>query len=118
MVQKCQNCGKQIVKFPVKRQEDKSFLENFNEGTINWKNMFKMELQSIAWIIIILIIALSYHNTINRHTEVIKNVCEFNTEDNCCELEICPEVIEENCCRLAIMQEPNEYKYVPVEELS
>lgn len=114
MVEKCQGCGKALIKFPIKGQQNKSLLDNINEGTINWNNLWKVDWKQLATVVIILILAWSYTDTVNNHREVIENLCEFNTRDNCCELKICPEVIENNCCIYGIGKEqtPEKFEYV------
>lgn len=85
MVQRC-SCGKQIVRFPVKKQPDKNFIENFNEGTINWLNLFKMDLMSIVWFAVIIILVVTYKGDIATCEEITTNPLKYCEESNACRI--------------------------------
>lgn len=84
MIQRCKNCGEQVVKWPVKNQPEKSLITNFKERTINWKNMFKMDLVSIIFLIAVLLLAFGYSSDTKTCRDIIENTCYYCNKTNCC----------------------------------
>jgi len=83
---KCQNCGKKVARFPLKKQPDKTFKQNFEEGTINWWNLFKIDLMSIIWIIVIIVLVITYKADIKTCEEITTNPLRYCEESNACKI--------------------------------
>ena len=79
MAQRCKNCGEDQAKFPLRAQPEKTLMENYREGTIIWKNLFKMTLQDLAFILIVLAMSWAYAHDTKECKYIIehpKEVCE------------------------------------------
>ncbi len=85
MVQKCKNCGTPIVRWPIKKQPDKSLIENFNEGTINWINAIKMDIVSIIFFLAILTMVFTYNIDMGNCKEIVEDPCDYCSKTNCCQ---------------------------------
>jgi len=83
---KCKNCGEKIVKFPIKKQTDKTFKQNFEEGTINWLNFFKMDFMSIMWFIVIILLITTYRIDTETCREIVTNPLTYCEESNACKI--------------------------------
>jgi len=77
MGNKCGYCGKPFTRYPIKRQPEKTLKENCEEGTIIWKNLFKMDFMSIIFFIMTLILVFSYSHDIAEYEQVGKDPCGF-----------------------------------------
>lgn len=84
-MQRCNHCGKPVIKFPVKRQQEKTLSENLEEGTINWLNLFKIDLQSVILIFVIIFMVIGYKADIAKCDEVIQHPCTFCEHSGCCD---------------------------------
>lgn len=84
MVQRC-SCGKVIARFPLKGQQDKTLAQNIKEGTINWANLFKMDLMSFVFFIFILLLAFQYKTDIAKCNDVIEDPVTWCEKSNACE---------------------------------
>ena len=71
---KCPNCGKEVVRFPVKDEQ----------GKIIWKNLFKMDWMSVMFLIAILFMTLAYIHDTKQCNEIIENPIDFCKENNYC----------------------------------
>ncbi len=67
MPDKCRHCGKDISKFPIKAED----------GTIIWKNLFKMDSVSIVFLICILVMAYGYATDIASCKDVREDPYSF-----------------------------------------
>lgn len=74
---KCPNCKKEIVKYPIRKQPDKSLADNYKQGTIIWKNLFKMDSMSLIFMIIILFSVWAYTHDIEQYKMIKDNSTEF-----------------------------------------
>ena|SRR3990167_11009527 len=83
MADKCGYCGKPFVRFPIKGQPEKTFDENYREGTIIWKNFFMMDLISIVLFISILFMTYGYTHDIAQCKEVISDPYHFCVKAGC-----------------------------------
>lgn len=83
-MKKCKNCGEPIVRFPIKAEPDKPLLDNINNRTIIWKNLFKMDTLSILFIICILLLVAGYKHDTAKCDDVITHPCEFCDYTGCC----------------------------------
>ena len=77
MVDKCKNCGEKIDKYPLFEGEGKyrKFL---------WKNLFKISLDSIIMLVILIALILSYRYDIAKCEDVIEDPCTFCDRSGCC----------------------------------
>ena len=73
---KCKKCGEKIVRFPLKDEQG------------NWiiKNFFKMDLMSILFFIVIILLAITYKADIKTCEEIITDPLEYCEESNACKI--------------------------------
>jgi hypothetical protein len=70
---KCPHCGNKIVKWPIRDEN----------GNLIVKNLFKMDGQSLAWLLIILVIAFSFKAATADCKKIIENPCKVCKDVNC-----------------------------------
>ncbi len=73
-MEECPGCGKRYAKFPWKDEQ----------GKIIWKNMFKMDIVHLIFLIAILLMTYGYVTETAQCKEVIEQPCEFCAKSNCC----------------------------------
>ncbi len=71
---KCPNCGERVVRYPIKDKE----------GKLIWINLFKTDLMSILFIIIILFMVWGYKADIEKCDEVLTSPCSFCEKQTGC----------------------------------
>ncbi len=84
MIPKCPGCGKDLTKFPLKGQPEKTFKENFKEKTVIWKNLFRIDLMSALFMIIIVCMVVAYNTDIAKCDSVMEDPCDFCDNSGCC----------------------------------
>ena len=79
MVDRCKNCGTPIAKFPLwsGEGEDKRFL---------WKNLFKMSIDSIILLVILVALITAYKIDTAKCEEMIENPLKFCERTNACKI--------------------------------
>ncbi len=79
MINKCPHCEGNLnkTKYPIKKQEEKTLIDNYKEGTIIWKNLFVMDWKLIAIFIVVMMLAYGYTTDIKKCEEVINNPYTF-----------------------------------------
>jgi len=79
MVQKCKNCGVKIIKFPLweMRRGKKIFL---------WTNLFKMSLDQIMLLIILVALVTSYKLDTAKCNEMVKDPLGYCEDTNACKI--------------------------------
>jgi len=92
MVAKCDNCGAKIIKFPLWKIEEgkKVFL---------WKNLFKMSMDSIILLIVLVALITAYKIDTAKCNDMIENPLGYCEETNACKVLMEREImqnIEEN----------------------
>ena len=85
---KCPHCKGETAKWPVKGQSDKTFSENWKEGTIIWKNMFRMDLVAVLLLIGIISMSIGYSIDTKLCREIQEDPCEVFKELECPTTEI------------------------------
>jgi len=83
---RCPNCKEKVARFPIKKQPEKTFQQNFEEGTINWLNLFKIDLMSIIWMAVIIFLIIAYKADIEQCEEIVTNPLEYCEESNACKI--------------------------------
>ena len=73
---RCKNCGEKVARFPLKD----------NNGNIIWINLFKMDLMSIIWIIVIILLVTSYKADMETCKEIITDPLKYCKESNACKI--------------------------------
>ena len=73
---KCNHCGKEVVKYPLKLQEEKTFQENLEEGTIKWSNLFKMDPIHLLFLISIFLMVFGFNDYQEKCDEIIEECNE------------------------------------------
>lgn len=73
---RCPNCKEKVIKFPLKD----------SNGNIIWKNLFKMDLMSIIWIIVIAFLIISYKADIEKYEEITTDPIKYCEESNACKI--------------------------------
>lgn len=76
MVQKCKNCGEKVIRFPLKD----------SNGNLIVKNLFKMDLMSIIWIAVIIILIITYKADIKTCEEITTDPLKYCEESNACRI--------------------------------
>jgi len=71
---KCKKCGADIVKYPYKDEN----------GKIIWKNLFKMDMMSILFLICVIFMLLGHIADMSKCNDAIKYPCTFCEKTNCC----------------------------------
>lgn len=80
MVDRCKVCGEPSARYPLKGNPNKSFLDNVNDGTVRWKNLFRMDVFSVLVLISVLLIIVGYNETTKACDEVLYNPSGFCDE--------------------------------------
>lgn len=74
-MQRCKRCGAKIIKYPVwKGQEDD---EPFSWDKIIWKNLFAIDLASIAFILLLFFLIWAYKADMQQFDEMFNDPCGF-----------------------------------------
>ena len=76
MVDKCKNCGNDIIRFPLKDREGKFIIKNF----------FKMSWDSIVLIIIIVAMVTAYKYDTGKCEEMIEDPLGYCEDTNACRI--------------------------------
>ena len=85
MVDKCKSCGAEIIQAPISKipfWEGDAFKsrfrwEAFKKENMIWKNMFKVDLSTISFLLIILYIAWAYNADLDQYRDISENPCGF-----------------------------------------
>ena len=72
----CNKCGTKIVIFPLKDAEGKLIV----------KNLFKMDLMSLLFFIVLMVLAMSYKMDIETCEEIVTNPLGYCEESNACKI--------------------------------
>jgi hypothetical protein len=73
---KCQKCNSKVVRYPFKDEQ----------GKIIWKNLFKIDIVSILFIIAIIFMTFGYAHDTQYCRELLSDPCDFCEESNCCKI--------------------------------
>ena len=84
-VVKCPDCGKKYIKYPVKQQQDKDMATNIKEGTVNWKNLLKIDWLSVLMLLTVLAMLIGYNQLQDTCEEAITDTCTFCENKGCCQ---------------------------------
>ena len=74
MSDKCPKCGTKFVRYPLKDENGKLIV----------KNLFKMDMMSVFFLICIVLITLGYIIDMNQCRDAIRDPCKFCEDTNCC----------------------------------
>ncbi len=72
---KCNKCGEKVVKYPLKLQPQKTFKENLEEGTIKWRNFFKIDPKDALILIALFFIIIGFYDY-QEQCETQQEECE------------------------------------------
>lgn len=81
---KCNHCGKKVVRYPIRD----------GGGNLIVKNLFKMDIQSILLIIVIIAMVMGYKADIAKCNDAIERPCVFCAKSNCCQEDFRTENLE------------------------
>ena len=73
---RCKNCGEKVARFPLKD----------SNGKLIVKNLFKIDLMSIIWIIVIIFLVISYKADIKTCEEITTDPLKYCEESNACKI--------------------------------
>jgi len=73
---KCQNCGEKVARFPLKD----------SNGNLIIKNLFKIDLISVMWFIVIILIAITYRVDTETCREIVTHPLTYCEESNACKI--------------------------------
>ena len=73
---RCPNCKTKVARFPLKD----------SNGKIIWINLFKMDLMSILWIVVVIFLAVSYKADISKCEEMVTDPLGYCRESNACKV--------------------------------
>ena len=72
----CNKCGAKVARFPLKD----------DEGKLIVKNLFKMDLMSLLFFLVLMVLAISYKMDIEICEEIVTNPFEYCEESNACKI--------------------------------
>jgi len=72
----CNKCGAKVVRFPLKD----------DDGKLIVKNLFKMDLMSILFFIVIILLAITYKADMETCEEMITDPLGYCEESNACKI--------------------------------
>ena len=73
---RCPNCKEKVARFPLKD----------SNGKLIVKNLFKMDLMSILWFIVMMLLVISYKSDIATCEEIVTNPLTYCEESNACKI--------------------------------
>ncbi len=73
---RCPNCKTEVARFPLKD----------NDGKLIVKNLFKMDLISIIWVIVIITLVITYKADIKQCEEIITDTLGYCEDSNACKI--------------------------------
>ncbi len=73
---RCPNCKTKVARFPLKD----------SNGKLIVKNLFKMDLMSILWVIVIITIVITYKADMKQCEEIITDPLGYCEESNACKI--------------------------------
>lgn len=73
---RCPNCKEKVARFPLKD----------SNGKLIVKNLFKMDLMSIIWIIVIILLVTTYKADIKTCEEITTDPLTYCEESNACKI--------------------------------
>jgi cell division protein FtsL len=74
MSDKCSKCGAKFVRYPIKDENGKLII----------KNLFKMDMMSILFLICVIFMTIGYIADMNQCRDAINDPCKFCEDTNCC----------------------------------
>lgn len=77
MVRKCKTCGTKIIHFPLWKGQEHD--EPFSKDKIIWINWFKMDMMSVAFLVIVVALIIGFQNDTAKCNQVIEDPCGFCT---------------------------------------
>lgn len=80
---KCPRCGLKHNRFDLRKDFDKTLWENIQNKTMNWKNLFKMELTHVLFFIAVIIIIFGYKADMSTSIDIMENPCSYALEAGC-----------------------------------
>jgi len=84
MVQRCRNCGEKIIKFPIWEGQEKGV--PFSWDKLIWLNLFKVDMMSVIWFVVVIFLLISYKADISKCEEMIENPLKYCEESNACKI--------------------------------
>jgi len=84
MVQRCKNCGEKVIKNPMWKGQEKG--EPFSFDKIIWLNLFKTDMMSVIWFVVVIFLILSYRADMEQAMEIIENPLKYCEESNACKI--------------------------------
>ena len=76
MVERCRKCGAKYVKFPLKDENGKWII----------KNLFKIDMISIMFLIAIIFMTISYNHDMEECRTITERPCTYAMKAGCCNL--------------------------------
>lgn len=73
---RCKNCGEKVTRFPLKD----------SNGKLIVKNLFKMDLMSIMWVVVIILLVITYKADMKQVMEILEDPLEYCEESNACKI--------------------------------
>lgn len=73
---RCPNCKTKVARFPIKD----------SNGKLIVKNLFKMDLMSIIWFIVLIFLVTSYKADMKQCEEIINDPLGYCEESNACKI--------------------------------
>ncbi len=73
---RCPNCKEKIARFPIKD----------SNGKLIVKNLFKMDLMSIIWVVVIIVLVTTYKADIEQCEKIVIDPLKYCEESNACKI--------------------------------
>lgn len=73
---KCKSCGAKVARFPLKDEQ----------GNLIVKNLFKMDLMSFIWLVVVIYLAFSYKADIETCEEIVTDPMGYCERSNACKI--------------------------------
>ena len=75
-MEQCPKCKHKYAKYPIKDEQ----------GNLIVKNLFKTDLMSVLFVIVIIVLLVGYNADTKRCHEIVESGCGFCEDNNCCKI--------------------------------
>jgi len=84
MVQRCKNCGRKIIRFPMWKGQEEGV--PCSPDKINWFNLFKIDFYTLLWMAVVIFMIVAYKLDMKECEDAIVRPCDFCETTGCYDL--------------------------------